>query len=646
MTIDKKIQQGLAHLKRGEYQTAENFLLSAADQSAENWLAQELLGILYIETKDYVKSEKALTSALGKNPRSHLAWNNLGNAYALQKKYAQALDAYKKATHIAPNYVDPIHNTGKIFLEQNDYENALKYLNEAISRQPRNPNYYIDMGLCLQAVGYHEKAIEAFQESLRLQPNQEIALHNLINSFIATSEYSKAIDLLQKLDGKNKSVQSGVNGLLIHCAAHLARWKIIQPLLQKIEQGVIDGTSAINPFHALPHFDDPEILHQCTSLWLNKIYGPANGTKTKRHVKENALKRIGFVSPDFKTHPVGLLAKDLIRRLCLIEDWEVFLFSLSQQDGDPLHEEYKNIGGEFIDISRSTTEDAARQLNDCNLDVVVDMAGLTEGERIGLFQRLSSSKTVSYLGYPAFLGKNIIDNIFAHPFCFGEQDLARHQLELPVFLNCMPLPRDPHLIPSPKIFQKADFGIHSNHIVFGSFCKTHKITEEIFDTWLQIMKAVPNSVLYLGGIHQQAKANLTAMAKRMAVSSDRIVFASKIDSIHDHLARLKIIDVFLDTHPYGGHTTVSDAISASVPVVTMLGNCIHSRIAAAFMQYFQLPELIATSLTEYKELAVKLALHNDLRESLKQRMAKIDFEIEADRSFEAFRGAIDNLASD
>ena len=169
---------------------------------------------------------------------------------------------------------------------------------------------------------------------------------------------------------------------------------------------------------------------------------------------------------------------------------------------------------------------------------------------------------------------------------------------------------------------RAECGLPESGFVFCSFNNTYKITPAIFDVWMRLLSAMPNSVLWLSKPNLTAEANLRKEAELRGVSPERLIFAPRFAEMFDHLARQRHADLFLDTLPYNAHTTASDALWAGLPVLTSLGDTFAGRVAASLLKAIGLPELITTSLEDYEALALKLAREPSLLASIKAKLAR------------------------
>ena len=624
------------------YSDAESMLNGLIRMDSRNYLWFELLGLLYVTLTDGARAEKALEKALSLNPGSHLAWNNYGNALAQSKKYPEALEAYKRAISIAPGYADPNFNMGRVYFLMGEFDQALGYLSLALREQPGNPLYLTELGLLYQHMGEHEVAIRYFEQALKLEASNYVAQHNISNSFVHLGRYEAAASVLHQIN--KLSVENvGAVGLEMHCHTQVANWPEVRRCMNIIENRLPSGEITVNPFHLLSQTDDENLIRTATRDWLSKTI-KTRGKYENKSSRSCSKKRLGIVSPDLRSHPVGMLAERLLKDIDASGFFDFYLISLKEGINDPIYESYSKFKG-FLEMARKPVDVMVRDIQSLDLDVLIDMGGLTQGVPLELYGEPLARKTINYLGYPAPLGRRTHDFIMASPYCLDGKILAADD-ERPLPMNCLPLPRDPKLVPSGKTYTKEDFGIDPGHFVFGSFCHVHKLTEEMFKAWLKILQLRANSVLYLGGISGSSRSILKSTAEKSGINSNRIFFAERIDDHCDHLARLKIIDLFLDTFPYGGHTTVSDAISSAVPVVTRTGAAMHSKIAAAQLMYLGLERCVTTSYESYIDESVRLSGFPAELENIKKIMRSIDYENESKIYFNEFMRTIDAALSE
>jgi protein O-GlcNAc transferase len=633
------ISQAVNLIKASSYQAAENYLENAIASEPKVAIWHELLGLLYVTTADGVRAEQALHQAIQLNPNSYLAWNNYGNALTLLLKYEEALVAYQKSLNLHSEFSDAYFNVGRLYRLLGDYKNSEIFLIKCIELNSNNPIYLSEMGLLCQGKHLHDSAIRFFEKAIAIDPKFNGARHNLANSYFVLGEYRLASSSLHIL---NTSVGSSLGslGLEMHCHMQMANWIDANKCFQVIKNGLKNKEIKINPFHLLSQTDDSQLVELATEGWLTTII-PNIDDKQRRVKKISHLKRVAFISGDFRTHPVGLLIHDLIERVCLSKNYDFYLISLRSSPEDPIYQSYSSMP-QFFEMDGVSDIYFLKKIKELDIDVMFDMSGLTQDARMTLLGSSAAKRMINFLGYPAFISKHTHDYIVMNDYVASDLSTSDTHESI-LLMDCAPLPRDPKLVPSDKNYSKEDFGINGDLFVFGSFCHVHKITEDLYTTWMTILKLREDSVLYLGGISNAAKINLLEATRRLGVDENRIIFASRIDDINDHLARLKVIDLFLDTYPYGGHTTVSDVISACVPVVSFCGASIHSRTAAAQLIYLGLGNYVVKSECDYVKKSLDLSRNQAELRKIRNLMMSVNYRNEAEKYYQEFIRLLENI---
>jgi predicted O-linked N-acetylglucosamine transferase (SPINDLY family) len=260
------------------------------------------------------------------------------------------------------------------------------------------------------------------------------------------------------------------------------------------------------------------------------------------------------------------------------------------------------------------------RLRSLGVDIAIDLCGHTEGSRPGILQLRPAPVQVNYLGFAGTMGADFIDYIVADrivlPF-----DQQPHYSERIVHLPDCFLVSDATKAISAHSPSRREAGLPEQGFVFCCFNNSYKISAAVFDVWMRLLKRVEGSVLWLSQMGDRAAQNLRAAARARDVDPPRIVFAPRVQSMADHLARHRLADLFVDTPGYNAHTTASDALWAGLPVMTCLGSTFAGRVAASLLYAVGLPELVTDSMEDYEALALKLARDPALLQSLRQRLA-------------------------
>jgi len=328
--------------------------------------------------------------------------------------------------------------------------------------------------------------------------------------------------------------------------------------------------------------------------------------------------RVAYLSPDFRTHPTGILAAPLFR-LHDRSRFEVFAFSLSPADGSPWRLAAETGADHFEDYSGLPVATAAARIRAAGIDVLVDLAGLTTGAQPELVAAGLATVRVSYLGYPGSCGHGQVDYLICDRVCAPPQEeigygeaLAR----LPrTFWICDPQ-APPAAAPS-----RAELGIASGAFLLYALHPAYKIEPEVFACWMRILREIPRAALWLLDDAPQVRNNLCREAVAQGIATDRLVFASRVPYA-EYRARIGLADLALDTRTYNGGATTLDCIAAGVPVLTCPAPGMAGRMAASALLAADLPDLVFADLDAYARSAIALAADPNARSALAGRVRK------------------------
>lgn len=326
--------------------------------------------------------------------------------------------------------------------------------------------------------------------------------------------------------------------------------------------------------------------------------------------------RIGFLSSDFCLHAVSLLTVELFE-LIDRERFEVYGFCWSPEDGSPLRERVKNAMDHFVRIVDMDDAAAAHCISNHEIDILIDLHGLTSGARPNISAYRPAPVQMTYLGFPGSTGLPCIDYVIADRYLIPDSEKSYYS-ETPLYLPQIYQSSDRQR-PVAPLPTRAQCGLPENRFVFCSFNNNYKFNEEVFDCWMRILRRTPESVLWLLADNPWAQSNLCARAEQQDVDPARLLFAPRV-APPEYLARYTAADLFLDAYPFNAGTTANDALWMGLPVLTRSGRTFASRMAGSLLTTLELPELITTTLGEYEERAVQLATQTDLLARLRQRL--------------------------
>jgi predicted O-linked N-acetylglucosamine transferase (SPINDLY family) len=266
-------------------------------------------------------------------------------------------------------------------------------------------------------------------------------------------------------------------------------------------------------------------------------------------------------------------------------------------------------------------KEIAKFARENEVDIAIDLACPTQFSRTGIFSYRVAPIQVNWLGYPGTIGADFIDYIVADRTIIPETH-HKFYVEKVVCLPNTYMVDDSKRVGSSRKFTREECGLPKNSFVFCCFNNGYKFNSQVLDRWSRILTAVENSVLWISENSVIFKANITLEFKNRGIDSRRIIFAQRLESMADHLARYALADLFLDTYPYNAHTTAVDSLKAGVPVITLIGQSFASRVAASLLNVVGLPELITSTLDEYVALATELDTNHNKFIDLKIKLAR------------------------
>lgn len=381
------------------------------------------------------------------------------------------------------------------------------------------------------------------------------------------------------------------------------------------------GETRVSPFHLLS-VPGMSALDQraCAEQWtrgrraeaqreradLGFTYPPAAGARV----------RLGYLSNDFHEHATAHLLAEVFEA----HDrggFEVRAYSFGPDDGLQMRQRLKGACDSFVDISNIGDRAAAQRIHEDRVDILIDLKGFTTKARTGIVMLRPAPVIVNYLGYPGTLGEGICDYIITDRFLTPP---ARAD-DFSESFAYMPHSYHPHgrRAPIGRCPTRREAGLPDDGFVFCCFNQAYKISPDVFDIWCRLLSCVPDSVLWLLD-DPMAAGNLRAEAIRRGIDPRRLVFGPQLGQ-EDHLGRLQLADLVLDTAPYNAHTTASDALWAGVPVVTCPGGTFPSRVAGSILTAIGLADLIAPSAEAYFDLAWTLATDPERLAAFKTRLA-------------------------
>jgi predicted O-linked N-acetylglucosamine transferase (SPINDLY family) len=387
----------------------------------------------------------------------------------------------------------------------------------------------------------------------------------------------------------------------VHLRQKQCKWPVYDSSSGLSVNNMIGGTSALAMLSAT---DDPALQLATSERYVeSKVLHDVRYLTDRRRYGHERI-RIGYISSDFNSHAVSILTAELYG-LHDRSQFEVFGFCWTKEDGSPLRQRVIAGMDHHIRIHALSDEEAALLIRSHEIDVLVDLHGLTLGARHNILSYRPAPVQITWLGFPGPTGLTEIDYVVADPFVLPPE-LEPYFTEKPLHLpgGCFQINDRQRQIG--VVQPRSAYRLPEDKFVFCCFNNNFKFTPEVFEAWMRILKRTPDSILWLVGDSEEVRANLRREATQRGVDPERIIFAERVPPA-DYLARFQAADLFLDTYPFGAGTTASDALWAGLPLLTCAGRVFASRMAGSLLRAVNLPELVTFNLQEYENRAVELA---------------------------------------
>jgi protein O-GlcNAc transferase len=576
--------------------------------------AHNLIGLALSRSGQPHQALASFDAAIAADPSLADAHGNRADALTELGRKPEAIAGYDRAIALDAGSFANWCNRGAALYELRRFAEAVQSFDRASALDPGDPQVHFNRGNALVGLTRHDDALAAFEAALALAPAYVDALYNRGCLLSKLERYDEAVGCFEQVLALAPQHPSAV-GELINCHLITCDWEALARNDSRLEAALTDGRSILPPHTLLGLGVDPAKLRDCNARFVAaKVEGPAAFVLRPGARRSDKL-RIAYLG-DFNRHPVSYLTASLFE--CHDRTrFELVGMAFGRDQGSDIRTRIAGSFDRFIEGSALTDEDAARALHEQGIDIAVDLVGHTENGRPGALARRIAPVQVSYLGYLATMSTDYIDYAVADPIVlpFDEQPFYREAIvHLP---DCFMVHDRTQVVPS--TLSRRDVGLPSDAVVFCSFNHAYKIRAPVFDTWMEILRDVPGSVLWLLAANTHAADNLRRAAARRSVDPARLIFADRVD-LAAHLDRQRLADLFLDTVPYNAGATASAALWAGVPLLTCLGTSLVGRMAASMLHAVGLPQLVTTSLSEYGALAVTLAHDPSRLQSLRHTL--------------------------
>jgi predicted O-linked N-acetylglucosamine transferase (SPINDLY family) len=565
------------------------------------------LGKLLQDENQHEEAIIAFTHLLRLRPRDASAHNNLGVSLHAAGRIEDAAGAFRQAIQLQPGHARAHGNLGIALKESGRPEEAIAAYRRALELDPNLVRTHVNLGALLLDLGQAEAALASLDRAIELQGDMSEAHFNLGIALYRSNQLDDAIDAYQRAVQLQPDHADAYCGLGVATLVTGQAEKAIGHFRRALE---------LQPDHVMAHSNLLMCAQYCPGVGLASL-ARAHGEWDRRHAAgmltavrpwtgdrdPDRMLRLGFVSADLRTHPVGLFLVPVLEHLDP-HSCEVVCYHNSA-DHDHVTHRLAAAANRWHDVIRLTDDALADLIRDDRIDVLFDLSGHTEGNRLLVFARRPAPVQIAWLGYPGTTGLAAMDYLIADAYHVPSQAELHYReaiLRMPESSVCFDPPAEaPGVDPLPALTR--------GYSTFGSFNSLAKLTPDVIGIWAEILHRVPDSRLLLGsrGLGGDCTQGRIRQAFAAAgVDPSRVELHGKI-ARRDLLAAYNTMDVALDPFPYSGGMTTCEALWMGVPVITLPGETMAGRHSLAHLSNVGLTQTIAIDRDDYIERAVRLA---------------------------------------
>ncbi len=508
-------------------------------------------------------------------------------------------------------------------------EDAVNCLRELPADVPRDHAHLVSLAVALQRSHRHQEAIRCFLDALAQKMDDALSHYRLGMSFKDIGMKAEAAECVRT------AVVLGVGGSDLAARGQLAfyereacRWPEAEQVLAELRPRVAavpDGTPMeAAPFiHAVLSDDPAELLkvarHHALHVERGVVPLPRRSARgrAQRSVHERTRRlRIGYLSADFHQHATAQLMVQMLEAHDR-SAFDVTLYSAGPDDGSPMRARLRSAVEHFEDLRGNSHAQMARRIRDAGVDILVDLKGATHDTLLPVLAHRCAPVQVHWLGFPGSSGARFIDYLVGDPYVTPLDAAAGFSEKIAQMPVCYQ-PNDSKRA-RPARSSRAAWGVPQDKLLLCAFHQSYKISREVFDTWCDLLHALPDACLWLLEWNRNVRDALSKAALERGIGLDRVIF-SPVLPLDQHLARLAEADVYLDAWPCNAHTTASEALWVGVPVVTLHGRTFAQRVATSLLHAVQLPELSCTDVAGYRATVLSLATDAPRRAALREHL--------------------------
>ncbi|HET6160031.1 MAG TPA: tetratricopeptide repeat protein [Dongiaceae bacterium] len=568
------------------------------------------------------RSDQALADArrlTEQAPGDAASWRALGYVQVLRGAFADAEQSLRHAISLSPKDAASWEQLGWAYRQSGDFVRAISALQESLAIDGAKARPRMMLANSLADLGKASGAIAEYRQVLRHEPDHVRAHNNLANLLAAKGHLKSAADHYARAAELSDEFTYRISAA--HALRRIADWTAADALEQSLLRSLRAGQRPQDrtqpfPLLAMPALTAADQLAASRQMARTYAGVSAISHKSPAILAAEPRLRIGYVSSDLHDHATAYL---LVEALEMHDRgrFEIIGFDHSKGRQSKYRSRILKAFDRVIPIAGLSDADSARKIAAEGIAIAVDLKGWTTDARPQILAHRPAPVTVQWLGYPGTMGAPWIDYAIVDPIVAphgSELEFSEKLLRLPHSYQ----PNDCHrpIGPTPT---RAEAGLPEEAFVYCCFNQPFKITEAMFELWLDLLRATPDAVLWLKDDNRWATTALQQRMQAGSIDPARLIFGRNLP-LPAHLGRLMLADLALDCAPYGSHTTASDALWAGVPQIAYLGNTFAARVSASLLTAIGLPELIVRSPQEYRDLAISFARNRAALAQIRTRL--------------------------
>lgn len=543
---------------------------------------------------------------------------NRGSALRDLGRHVEALASYEKVLALQSDHLAALNNQGALLIEVGRYADALCGIDRALALSGNNVDALTNRGVALRHLMRNEEALISYRKAAAIAPERPAILFNLGDVLGMLKRHDEAVNVFNKLLQVAPDYDFA-KGRLLYEKMLSCDWGGLGELLETIEQDLHKDKSTVDPFGYISASESELDLKRAAEIYGNKKFPRSSDVLPKIIGTRKSKIRVGYLCGEFRQQATSILMAELFE-LHDRNRFDLFAFDNGWDDGSALRGRLDRAFGSITDITLMGDAEAAQLIRDNDIDILVNLNGYFGRARSGVFSHRPSPIQVNFLGFPGTMGVDYIDYIIgdAHVIPAGHDEFY---VEKVVRLPDSYQVNDTKRVIADRQCSRSELGLPDSGFVFCCFNNAFKITPQVFEIWMRLLRGIEGSVLWLLDTNPVASRNLRLEAAKRGVPADQLVFAAPMQ-LSEHLARHRLADLFLDTSPCNAHTTASDALWAGLPVLTCKGTTFPGRVAESLLHAIGLPEMVAGNLAEYEAMALKVATTPAMLNELKAKLAR------------------------